>query len=479
MIEIGNGGGSDAPLTSVSRGLGPMWPWAVDPKKAGNGWSMGHNGSVMVDGLCLTAGSLVELTPCLTGSAGTNQQFTLEANGNMHLTAKKTDCLALQGGRGPALTMAPCKQGSAGANEEFSLTNGQLCSHALSTSASLHNSGAKLCLKAEASKPSAGSHGGGGGFDCGADQQALARCRVHFTMWTIMKAPLLLGNDIRKIDNVTLAILKNQDAIAISQDSLGVQARRLWSQGKADDVDPEAGSAAAVASPCSLSRPTQVWQHDSNGVIKTVDKNGQSWCLHDVEGLGKVGDWRAISCSPAIGTPLKQLRSVNDFQNVTALVTPSGEHLTIENKFGASGPVAHSRYLETDRTQSASSTWHVLPVIDEKIRFMVRDRKGVRDDDKQGSVSQGGDWCLDIVADMDSEVWAGPLANKKWAVALLNRHTTTTAVLTVNYTMFNMSSAASYSVRDIWAEAEVGTHVGRYSASVAPQSVVYLVLTPA
>ena len=38
-----------------------------------------------------------------------------------------------------------------------------------------------------------------------------------------------LGNDIRKMDTVALSVVKNKDALDISQDPLGVQAQRVWS----------------------------------------------------------------------------------------------------------------------------------------------------------------------------------------------------------------------------------------------------------
>jgi hypothetical protein len=78
-----------------------------------------------------------------------------------------------------------------------------------------------------------------------------------------MKAPLLLGNDIRKIDNVTLAVLMNKQALAISQDALGVQARRVHVAPLADSSPQlELGSAAAVVRPCDASVPTQTWAWD-------------------------------------------------------------------------------------------------------------------------------------------------------------------------------------------------------------------------
>jgi len=50
--------------------------------------------------------------------------------------------------------------------------------------------------------------------------------RLHFSMWCMFAAPLMAGNDIRKMSKETLAILTNKDAIAIDQDAAGMQAFR-------------------------------------------------------------------------------------------------------------------------------------------------------------------------------------------------------------------------------------------------------------
>ena len=95
---------------------------------------------------------------------------------------------------------------------------------------------------------------------------------------------------------------------------------------------------------------------------------------------------------------------------------------------GASGPVAHTRYLSADEDRTPASRWLREPAGGAAFRLMAGDRVGIRSDDKVGGVVLGGDFCLDLVQDMDSEVWAGSLAGKKWAVALLNRHALANAV---------------------------------------------------
>ena len=47
--------------------------------------------------------------------------------------------------------------------------------------------------------------------------------RTHFSLWAIMAAPLIAGNDIRSMSDTTRDILTNRDVIAVDQDSLGVQ----------------------------------------------------------------------------------------------------------------------------------------------------------------------------------------------------------------------------------------------------------------
>ncbi len=67
--------------------------------------------------------------------------------------------------------------------------------------------------------------------------------KSHFTLWCMMAAPLILGNDIRDFilsdgsidyDNRTYQILTNKDIIAIDQDPLGIQCKRIRTNGAED-----------------------------------------------------------------------------------------------------------------------------------------------------------------------------------------------------------------------------------------------------
>ena len=55
--------------------------------------------------------------------------------------------------------------------------------------------------------------------------------RAHFSMWALFSAPLLAGNDISNMTADTKEILLNKDVIAIDQDPLGRQGRRVKKTG--------------------------------------------------------------------------------------------------------------------------------------------------------------------------------------------------------------------------------------------------------
>jgi alpha-galactosidase len=62
----------------------------------------------------------------------------------------------------------------------------------------------------------------------------LAENRTHFSIWAMLAAPLLAGNDLPNMKPEIKAILTNRDVIAIDQDSLGKQGARVYSDGEVD-----------------------------------------------------------------------------------------------------------------------------------------------------------------------------------------------------------------------------------------------------
>jgi alpha-galactosidase len=55
--------------------------------------------------------------------------------------------------------------------------------------------------------------------------------RAHFSLWAILAAPLLAGNDLRDMKPEIHDILTNKEVIAVNQDPLGSQGRRVMKDG--------------------------------------------------------------------------------------------------------------------------------------------------------------------------------------------------------------------------------------------------------
>ncbi|XP_039115106.1 alpha-galactosidase 3 [Dioscorea cayenensis subsp. rotundata] len=91
--------------------------------------------------------------------------------------------------------------------------------------------------------------------------------RAHFSIWALMKAPLLIGCDVRHMTAETLEILSNKEVIAVNQDPLGVQGRKV----STEDKD---GCSQVWAGPLSNNRlVVALWNRCSKPVKVTAKWN--------------------------------------------------------------------------------------------------------------------------------------------------------------------------------------------------------------
>jgi len=115
--------------------------------------------------------------------------------------------------------------------------------------------------------------------------------RSHFSMWSIMAAPLLIGSDLRKASVATFDILDNKEVVAVDQDPLGTQGAVVSSEGgrwvvvkemkdgsRAVALFNETGSAQRIATTArAVGLPEadaytlrDLWQHKSYNTAGTV-----------------------------------------------------------------------------------------------------------------------------------------------------------------------------------------------------------------
>ena len=113
--------------------------------------------------------------------------------------------------------------------------------------------------------------------------------KLHFSLWAIVAAPLMAGNDLTAMSNETRTILLNKEVIAVDQDPLGKPGDRVVQAGSlAVWTRPLAGGALAVAlvnqlnAACPMTlkladigwtgpaAARDLWAHKDAGIIDTT-----------------------------------------------------------------------------------------------------------------------------------------------------------------------------------------------------------------
>jgi alpha-galactosidase len=85
-------------------------------------------------------------------------------------------------------------------------------------------------------------------LEVGNGKLTLDENRLHMSLWAMLAAPLLAGNDLSKMPPETSAILTNREVIAIDQDELGKQGDRVSAVGPIEIwAKPLKGGDKAVA----------------------------------------------------------------------------------------------------------------------------------------------------------------------------------------------------------------------------------------
>jgi hypothetical protein len=299
---------------------------------------------------------------------------------------------------------------------------------------------------------------------------------AHFSLWALMKSPLLIGCDLTLPACVkTLPLLKNPEILAMSQDALGAPARRVASSGdpgapygKSGICGKEELPQNTIIAPCDAASPLQAWELLANGTLflpatgecLQLD-SGQGGCCSQAWPVWHNNVASALCNDPASCCASKQqLWALNASAGAVVNVA-SGHCLTVHAAgmrnvgalpcapTGVEGPFQGWRW-EPPRLVSA-----VAPP-GAKARYCLARTPDVR----------GG----------ATEVFAGPLANGDVAVALFNRNLPAGANITANFAALGIKGPAR--VRDALARADRGVATGSVTAFADVHGVAVLRLTP-
>ncbi len=122
---------------------------------------------------------------------------------------------------------------------------------------------------------------------------------THVGLWSLLAAPLILGNDMTKLGDFTKALMTNDEVIAVDQDPLGKQGKRVWPVSPAENPN-----AAAKA-------PQQVWARElwdgtmAVGLFNIADEPAKVSI-----GVGQLGD--ALGMKVAGAQPARDLWQLKD-----------------------------------------------------------------------------------------------------------------------------------------------------------------------
>jgi alpha-galactosidase len=129
---------------------------------------------------------------------------------------------------------------------------------------------------------------------------------THMTLWCMLSAPLLIGCDMTKMDDLTVSIFSNDEVLAVNQNSLGKQGWRAKQEGQTEVwMKPLADGSLAVAFFNRGETPIKVsvsWQDLKLQGSKQVR---DLWRQKD---LGKSTD----SCSIEVGSHGAELLRLSD-----------------------------------------------------------------------------------------------------------------------------------------------------------------------
>jgi hypothetical protein len=351
-----------------------------------------------------------------------------------------------------------------------------------------------------------------------------AECRTNFGLWCVMKSPLIIGANIRSYTPSQLAIVTNKGVIAVNQDPLGVQARKLAANGT---VAPKFVGLA----PCATS--------NTDIGVNGVSAASLIWALIPLNGTfqgaytvfhNKTG--RCLSTAPYINRPLpvpvllpcnpqdaSQAWLVPKPFTVTGLINVAlNMSLTVGDStvYGAVHgndpmPLLDAAYGITNLTFSpfapeppcnnrncdnfvpeqsfyfSPSTQHISLALMAANIYRCFEGSCY---ELTNHLPASTDLCLSEVAQISNDgvdtniggihVWGGPLANGTFVIAIENRGTSaalgTAQVAWLEAPTFTPET--SFCARELFNDTMLGVYTGQFSLTVQPHDTAVIRIVP-
>lgn len=314
----------------------------------------------------------------------------------------------------------------------------------------------------------------------------LAEYRSHFSLWSLLKSPLILGNNLIELDvqSDVYSVISNDEVIAVNQDKLGHQGRLVYSS--SSGIAPSMHK--VIATKCASEEG--FYQDDPSDQQFVLDSNGylrnNEFCLQEITDINSL---LLVQHSPDTA---EYFNTASNKVNMVVLDSCSANS-TQWVLAGDGGNIVSQRsgyclevskldlqpLIQGKRVQTSTCA----PLIDDKLVYDPSEHQSwVFPNGNLLSLYQRQ--CLTLDRDAFhgwQEYWAAPLSDNRFAVLLLNKGSDDVDMtLKLSY-LSSMDVKSKYSLRDLWLKQDLAAVLSAdedATFQVKSHDVVMLVLTP-
>jgi hypothetical protein len=326
--------------------------------------------------------------------------------------------------------------------------------------------------------------------------------KTHFSMWAMLKSPLIIGNDVRSmtVGDEAMTILSNKDIIDINQDSLGWQARRIWSDRSEHNPIFNGRGDRLIATRCAQTDNANNRQQDAVEDQKwtlqvdgTIVSHATGQCLTEREELPWTEDEQEMFHS--FGTDVTSLHELDFSLGKGRVTTDHCANATRWDMGMKTGGAIISRSsgmcLEVEANPliiftdgKRLQTGPCMPDIVHDIKFLnIRENQGWT----QPTGIKGAQLlnlyqrqCLTVDRDaplgLRKEIWSSSLSNGDVTVLMLNKGKVPTQ-MSVTWDQLGLQAGVQAIVHDLWSHKKERVEHDRVSSVVAPHGVVHFRLS--
>ena len=290
---------------------------------------------------------------------------------------------------------------------------------------------------------------------------------AQLALWAAIKSPLLIGCDLR-LPACTAGVpyFTNPELLAISQDALGAQARRVAASGGDKGVPHgKSGTCGAeelpqntVIAPCDADDARQRWALLPNGTL-FLAATGECLQLDSGQGGSCSQNWdvwynnaaSSLCNDPASSCGGRQELWAYDAAARHLVNNASSQCLTVH-----ASALHNVGLLPCSGVLSGLQTWDWTPASGQFISSAAPPGAG------------NSKFCLARSKDVLGgalETWAGPLANGDLVVILFNRNGAGPVPMTASWPALGLDPAKRMAVRDVLARADNGTAAGAFTTA--------------